>query len=71
MVWGKEQEMPRPEYLRLVQSLPRVRATEAYARVLAQRGGCRGAFPSGVGILVGRTVHLCVVADGRVRGNDG
>ena len=63
--------MPRPEYLRLVQTWPRVRATEAYAHLLAQRGGCRGAFPSVVGILVGRTVHLCVLASGRVRGNDG
>jgi hypothetical protein len=46
-----------------------MRITAAYARMMAQRGGCRRDYPGAVGILVGGEVHLCVVKDGRVEGN--
>jgi hypothetical protein len=53
-----------------------MRVTLAYARMMAQRGGCRRGYPKAVGILAGGQVHLCVFvkgdppcANGEIRGS--
>jgi hypothetical protein len=46
-----------------------MRITDAYAGLMIQQGGFRRAYPKGVGILAGGELHLCVIAEGRLRGN--
>ena len=48
---------------------PQLKATHAYMRLLAGRGGMSRGQPSWVGILIGGDIHLCVVADGKLQGN--
>jgi hypothetical protein len=60
---------PRRRALKLVRAWPRLRVTDAYARLMAQRGGSRRAYPKAVGIKTGGELHLCVVVEGKLRGN--
>jgi len=59
----------RRAVLKLVRTWPSMRVTHAYAWLMVQRGGSRGEYPKAVGIQVGGEVHLCVVAEGKIKGN--
>ncbi len=66
----KRRPIPRGKWIQILRATcPQLRVTQAYVRLLAQRGGSRGAYPQGIGIMAGGEVHLCVVADRKVRGN--
>ena len=64
--WVKCRPIPRAVWLQVLRAAyPQLRITDAYARLMVQRGGCRRAYPSSVGILAGGEVDLCVIADGK------
>lgn len=52
--------MPRPEYLRLVQSWPRLSVSTKYAQLMALRGGSQKAHPRSCGVLQRDMVILIV-----------
>ena len=64
--------------LKLARTWPQLRATEAYGHLMAEKGGCRRAYGRVLPIPVGgpgaiwgqqHELHLCVVVEGRLRGN--
>jgi hypothetical protein len=64
--------------LKHARAWPRLRATEAYGHLLAQKGGCARPYGRVLPILVGgpgavwgqqHELHLCVVVGGKLRGN--